>query len=104
MKVESMSEHRFHHLEIRGDVEVARGVQTVVADVHDLAVAIMARRIVGAFYRNVRKYGIAHLLEGRGDQRRADRARRVPAAEGEHAAAPAHRDRWSGDQVARQVD
>src|SRR5678815_2552248 len=88
VKIE-LRERGFHYLEIRRDVEVARRIQTVMPDVHDLAVAVDAGRIVGALDRNVRKNGIAHLVESRGNQGRADRAGWVAAAEGQHTAAPA---------------
>ena len=44
------------------------------------------------------------LLEGFGDQRRADRARRIARAEGDQAAAPAHRYRRRRHEIAQQVE
>src|SRR5574342_25741 len=102
--VEAAGDRGFHHLEIGRDVEVARRVKAVMADVHDFAVAVDASGVSGLLHDNVRQDRITHRLERLGYQRRADRARRVAAAERDHAAAPAHRDWRRRNQIAREIE
>ncbi|MCY1529818.1 hypothetical protein D9M68_649840 [compost metagenome] len=68
-----------------------------------LAHAVVAARVVGRGLFDDGQDGVEHRLEGLRDQGGADRARGVAAAHRQQAAAPAHRHRRCGQQVAREV-
>ena len=76
----------------------------MVPDAQDLVHAVRAHRVLRWHGLDDGQDGVAHRLEGLGNERRTDRARRVAAAERDHSAPPAHRHRGRGEKVASEVD
>ncbi|KAG1249950.1 hypothetical protein G6F68_013062 [Rhizopus microsporus] len=90
--------------EVGRDVEVARGEQAVVPHMKNLGHTAGAHRVLRRHGLDQRQDRIANRLESLGDQRRADGAGGVAAAQAEHATAPTHRHRRRGQQISGQVD
>src|SRR4029077_7518890 len=83
--VEAFLDRGLDDLEVGGKVEVGRRVETVMADVQDLA-ALKARNteLCALAPFHPRQDGIAHPAESLCDQRRADGAGRFAGAERDH--------------------
>lgn len=103
MVVEAALDARLDDLEEGRGIEVARHVQAVVANVQDLGLRAHPAPRAGVDKLDFRQDRITQRVEGLRDQGRADRLRRLAAAEREHAPFHRFRQRWS-DQVTGQVE
>src|SRR4030065_1436161 len=101
--VKPVFQYRLDDLEIRRDVEIAWREQAVVADMQYLAHGVVVRAGIRTTL-DARQDRVTDGLEGLCDERRANGAGRVAAAECQHAPAPTHRHRRYREQVACQGD
>jgi hypothetical protein len=96
---------RLHDLKVRGQIEIARGEEAMVANVQDLAPAVVARNsLLLEMALDPWQDRVAHALESLGYQGGANGARGLARPKRNHPPPPADGYERCGQEETRKID